>query len=124
MGTRFLCAEECCIHSAYKEKVLKANDRSTTVTGKRLGHPVRSLRTSFTRAYMKAEEGGMAETELEALGAGALRRAVQEGDSENGCFMAGESCALVRKCRSAQEIIHEVVRDGEKLLQGAASWLK
>ena len=65
MGTRFLSAEECGIHDEYKKKILKANDRSTAVTGKRLGHPVRSLRTNFTREYTKAEYGGLSDEELE-----------------------------------------------------------
>ena len=54
MGTRFLSAAECSIHPVYKEKILKATDLCTMVTGKRLGHPVRSLRTQFSREYSKA----------------------------------------------------------------------
>ena len=72
MGTRFLSAQECSIHPVYKQKILKATDLCTMVTGKRLGHPVRSLRTQFARDYTKAEYGGMPDEELEALGAGAL----------------------------------------------------
>ncbi|MBD9206992.1 MAG: hypothetical protein EGQ40_04185, partial [Clostridiales bacterium] len=79
MGTRFLSAEECSIHPVYKERILKANDLCTMVTGKRLGHPVRSLRTNFARNYSKAEYGGMDDEALEALGSGALRKAVVEG---------------------------------------------
>ena len=82
MGTRFLSANECSIHPVYKEKILKANDLCTMVTGKRLGHPVRSLRTPFAREYSKAEYGGMPDDELERLATGALRLAVQEGDTE------------------------------------------
>ncbi len=67
MGTRFLCAEECSVHPVYKEKILAAGDLCTMVTGKRLGHPVRSLRTPFARSYMQAEYGGMPDQELEAL---------------------------------------------------------
>ena len=124
MGTRFLSAEECGIHDEYKKKILKAIDRSTAVTGKRLGHPVRSLRTNFTREYTKAEYGGLSDEELEAMGAGALRKAVKEGDSENGCFMACESCALVTKIQPAAEIIRDVVTEGEALLKGAMQWVK
>ena len=94
------------------------------MTGKRLGHPVRSLRTTFTREYTKAEYGGMSDEALEALGAGALRKAVKEGDSEHGCFMAGESCALVNKVQPAADIIREVVTEGETLLKGATQWVK
>ncbi len=124
MGTRFLSAEECTIHPEYKQKILKAGDLCTMVTGKRLGHPVRSLRTPFAREYSKAEYGGMPDDELEALGAGALRRAVQEGDSEKGCFLAGQIAAMVKKEQPAAEIIKEVMEQAEPVLLGASKWVK
>lgn len=124
MGTRFLSAEECTIHPEYKQKILKAGDLCTMVTGKRLGHPVRSLRTPFAREYSKAEYGGMPDDELEALGTGALRRAVQEGDSEKGCFLAGQIAAMVKKEQPAAEIIKEVMEQAEPVLLGASKWVK
>ena len=124
MGTRFLSAEECTVHPAYKEKILKATDLCTMVTGRRLGHPVRSLRTPFARNYAKAEYGGMPDEDLEALGTGALRLAVQEGDNERGCFLAGQIAAMVRKEQPAAEIIREVVEEAEPLLLGASKWVK
>ena len=124
MGTRFLSAEECTVHPAYKEKILKATDLCTMVTGRRLGHPVRSLRTPFARNYAKAEYGGMPDEDLEALGTGALRLAVQEGDNERGCFLAGQIAAMVRKEQPAAEIIREVVEEAETLLLGASKWVK
>lgn len=124
MGTRFLSAEECTIHPAYKEKILKATDLCTMVTGKRLGHPVRSLRTPFARNYSKAEYGGMPDEELEALGAGALRLAVQEGDNEKGCFLAGQIAAMVKKEQPAAEIVREVIEEAEPILRRAASWVE
>ena len=124
MGTRFLCASECSVHPAYKEKILKATDLCTMVTGRRLGHPVRSLRTPFAREYAKAEYGGMPDEELEALGTGALRRAVQEGDSERGCFLSGQAAAMVRKEQPAAEIVREVMEEAEPLLLGARKWIR
>lgn len=124
MGTRFLSAEECTIHPSYKEKILKATDLCTMVTGKRLGHPVRSLRTPFARNYSKAEYGGMPDEELEALGAGALRLAVQEGDNEKGCFLAGQIAAMVKKEQPAAEIVREVIEEAEPILRRAASWVE
>ena len=124
MGTRFLSAEECSIHPAYKEKILKATDLCTMVTGRRLGHPVRSLRTPFARDYAKAEYGGMPDTELEALGTGALRRAVQEGDNERGCFLSGQIAAMVKKEQPAAEIVKEVMEEAEPLLLRASQWVK
>lgn len=124
LGTRFLSASECSIHPVYKEKILKANDLCTMVTGKRLGHPVRSLRTPFARNYFKAEFGGMPDNELEAMGAGALRKAVQEGDEENGCFLAGQIAAVVRKEQPAAEIVKEIMEEAEPLLLEAGKWVK
>ena len=124
MGTRFLSANECTIHPTYKEKILKATDLCTMVTGKRLGHPVRSLRTQFSRAYSKAEYGGMPDEELEALATGALRLAVQEGDNEKGCFLSGQIAAMVKKEQPAAEIVKEVMEKAEPILLRAAQWVK
>ena len=124
MGTRFLSARECTIHPTYKENILKATDLCTMVTGKRLGHPVRSLRTQFTREYAKAEYGGIPHRKLEELGAGALRLAVKEGDMEKGCFLAGQAAAMVKKEQPAAEIVKEVMEEAEHILQGASQWVK
>ena len=124
MGTRFLCAEECSIHPNYRNKILKANDLCTIVTGKRLGHPVRSLRTTFARSYWKAEYGGMPDEELEAMGSGALRLAVQEGENERGCFLAGQVAAMVNKVQPAAEIVREVAEGAEIILREAVQWVK
>lgn len=124
MGTRFLSAYECTIHPNYKEKILKATDLCTMVTGKRLGHPVRSLRTQFAREYAKGEYGAMDDAQLEAFGTGALRRAVQEGDNERGCFLSGQVASMVRKEQSAGEIVKEVVEQAEPILRRAPEWVK
>lgn len=124
MGTRFLSAYECTIHPIYKEKILKATDLCTMVTGKRLGHPVRSLRTQFTKEYSKAEYGGMPDEELEALATGALRLAVQEGNSEKGCFISGQIASIVKKEQPAAEIIKEIMDEAEPILSRASSWVK
>lgn len=124
MGTRFLSAFECGVHPAYKEKVLKATDLCTMVTGKRLGHPVRSLRTKFPREYQKAEYGGVSDEELDALATGALRLAAKEGDSDKGCFLAGQIAAMVKKEESAADIIKDVMEGAEEVLKGASKWIK
>ena len=124
LGTRFLSAKECTIHPIYKEKIIKANDLCTIVTGKRLGHPVRSLRTNFARNYAKAEYSAMPDDDLEQLAVGALRLAVQEGDSEKGCFLAGQCAAMVIKEESAADIIRDVMEGTEPLLKGAGAWVK
>lgn len=124
MGTRFLSAKECNIHPTYKEKIIKATDLCTMVTGKRLGHPVRSLRTQFARDYSKAEYGGMPDEELETLGNGALRLAVQEGDDKKGCFLSGQVAAMVKQEQPAGEIIKEVMEGAEPILRRAAQWVE
>ena len=124
MGTRFLSAKECTISDVYREKVLKAGDLCTVVTGRRLGHPVRSLKTPFARNYAKAEYSDISDEELEAMGTGALRKAVVDGDVEHGCFLAGQIATVVNKVESAEEIVHSVIEEAEPLLKGAAKWVK
>jgi len=125
LGTRFLVAKECTIHQNYKNKILAAKDTDTMTSGKRLGHPVRALKTPFTRAFLK-NENDAAKTleELEAFGAGALRKAAVEGDELNGCFMAGQSCGLVKKEQSVEEIIQELVKQTNEILGGVKEWVK
>jgi enoyl-[acyl-carrier protein] reductase II len=123
MGTRFLSAEECRIHPRYKELILKATDLCTMVTGKRLGHPVRSLRTPFARNYAATEFSGAADEDLEGLATGKFRLAVQEGDFDEGCFLSGQVAAMVKKEQPAADIVKEVMEEAEGVLKGASSWL-
>ena len=125
LGTRFLVADECMVHVNYKDKVLKATDISTIATGKRLGHPVRSLKTPFSKEYLKAEyDSNISNLELEELGAGALRLAAVGGDTEKGCFLAGQIAGLVTKRQPAAEIVREIFDEAEILLRGAGKWVK
>ena len=124
-GTRFLVAEECTIHENYKKRILKAKDIDTIMTGKRLGHPVRAIKNPFTRGFFEREyDSSISNEELEAYGAGALRKAAREGDMEEGCFMSGQIAALVKKEQRAEEMIHEMFAEAEELLKGAAKWVK
>ena len=125
VGTRFLVAYECNIHPTYKEKILKATDISTITTGKRLGHPVRSLKTPFSRDYAKAEyDSSISNEELEAMGTGALRLAVQEGDTQHGSFLAGQISGMIRKEQPAAEIVQELCTEAEAVLKGATKWVR
>lgn len=123
LGTRFLVAQECNVHPNYKAKVLKASDLSTIVTGKRLGHPVRSIKTPFSRNYMKAEYSSMPDEELEQLAVGALRLAAKEGDEKRGCFLAGQIAGMVNKEQTCKEIITEIFEETERILNGAKQWV-
>ena len=124
VGTRFLTAYECSVSESYKQKVLKANDLSTMVTGKRLGHPVRSIKTKFTRDYAKAEFSGITDEELAGRAAGAFRIAVQEGDADRGCFLCGQVAARINKEQSAAEIIEEMMSEAEAAMKGVSEWVR
>lgn len=125
MGTRFIVADECTAHDNFKEKVLAAKDIDTLVTGKRLGHPCRALKNDFSRKFAEMEyDMNVSNEELEAYGAGALRRAVVEGDLKTGSFLCGECAGMVKEKMSCRDIIQDVVTGAEALLGGASQWLK
>lgn len=116
MGTRFLVSNECNVHKNYKEKVLKAKDIETEVTGTSTSHPVRVLRNKLTREYIKIEKSNPNSEKLESLTRGALRKAVIEGDTENGSVMAGQIAGLVKKEQSCKEIIEELMTEFDKCI--------
>lgn len=117
MGTRFLTAKECTIHQNYKDKVIAANDHDTIVTGKTLGHPVRALKNRMTREFQKKEaDPNTTPQELEAMGAGALRRAAREGDVQNGSCMCGQIAGLVKSENTCAEIVHGICEEADALL--------
>ena len=117
VGTRFLVAEECNVHSVYKEKILNATDISTIVTGKRIGHPVRSLKTPFSKSLARMENDPAANPEeVFAMGAGALRRAAREGDA-NGSYMAGECAGMVKRVEPAKAIVEDLILGAEAVIE-------
>lgn len=117
VGTRFLSAEECNVHQEYKDKILKATDVSTIVTGKSLGHPVRSLKTPFSRTFSKMEnDPSVNQDEILAFGSGALRKAVQEGD-RNGSYMAGECAGMVSRIEPAKAIVDDLIHGAERVIK-------
>lgn len=125
VGTRFLVAKETNIHQTYKDMVIKAKDIDTILTGKRLGHPVRSLKSTFSRDFARKEyDSSVTNEELETYGSGSLRMAAQEGDATMGCFMAGQVAGIIKKEQTAAEIINEMFAQAEEVLKGAAKWIK
>ena len=126
MGTRFLCAKECNVHSTYKEMVLKASDISTVTTGRRFGgNTCRCIKNQFARDFLKKEY--LPETTAEdiaELGVGSLRKAAVDGNKTEGCFLAGQISGLVKEEQTAKEIIEDVVFGAEKVLKGAEKWVK
>lgn len=104
VGTCLLTSEECPIHPAYKEAVLNAGDNATIVTGRIAGTPVRILKNSMAREYVKNEKAGMDKMELEKFTLGSLKRAVFEGDTKTGSLMAGQVCAQLKEVKPVAEI--------------------
>lgn len=117
VGTRFLVAKECTVHRNYKDKVLKAKDIDTDVTGRSTGHPVRVIKNKLSRQYQKLEKSNCDIEELEKLGKGSLPRAAKDGDVVNGSVMAGQISGLVNK----EETCHEIIQD---LINGAKSTIE
>lgn len=115
IGTRFVCAAETNVHINYKNKIIKANDRATTVTGRTLGHPVRALKNKLTKQFEALESKGAPKAEIEALGTGKLRLAVQQGDVDMGSFMSGQVAGLVTKIEPASAIIDDIVSQAESI---------
>ena len=124
LGTRFLSAKECNIHENYKKKVLKAGDTATVVTGRRLGHPVRSIKNQFAREYAKIEYTDISDEELDQFAAGRLRQAVVEGDEKNGCFLAGQIAGMVSKEETCAEIIADLMQDADRVMGELRKWEK
>lgn len=117
MGTRFLVAKESIVHPNYKERVIKARDIDSEVTGMSTGHPIRVLRNAMSREYLKMEQEGATFEELEHLTLGSLRKAVIDGDVVNGSLMAGQSAGMVKKEQTCGEIMQEIVKEAEQLMQ-------
>lgn len=122
MGTRFVVTRECQAHENYKEKVIRAKDIDTRVTGRSTGHPVRTLRNEMTKKYLELEGRGASLEELEYLTLGALRKAVQEGDVKNGSVMSGQIAGLVKEEKTCRELIESLVKEADSLLIGAKNY--
>lgn len=116
MGTRFVVAEESIVHKNYKEKIIKAKDIDSEVTGRSTGHPVRQIRNQMSREYLRLEKEGAGLDELEHLTLGSLRRAVMDGDVVKGTLMAGQIAGMVKREQTCREMIQEIMQEAESLL--------
>ena len=120
VGTRFLVADECRVHDVYKERLIKASDVSTMVTGKSLGDAVRALKTPFTKQFAKMEADPSIEADaIRAFGTGSLRKAVFDGDLAGGSFLAGEVAGMIRQRESAAAIVDDIIGGAESLLSNS-----
>ena len=125
MGTVFLASDECRIHPTYKELVLGAKDTDTAITGEICGGaPCRQIKTRYTRRVNERERAGATFAEIEELTVGSLRRAVQDGDRENGSFMCGQIAGLVKEARPCQRILEDIFSQGEEIMKNRLSLLK
>ena len=132
LGTRFVCAEECIAHPNFKQAFIKANARDAVPTVQLDARfpviPVRALANEGTKRFMafqlemieKYQRGEVelkdAQMQIEHFWGGALRRAVIDGDVENGSVMAGQSVGLVKDIKPAAEIVRELVDGAEAAL--------
>ena len=123
IGTRFVVTEECQVHQNYKDRIVKARDIDTRVTGRSTGHPVRTLRNEMTKKYQEMESAGASLEELEYLTLGALRKAVQEGDIKHGSVMSGQIAGLVKEEISCRQLIDSLVQETDALLKGAGAYV-
>ena len=110
--------DECQVHEAYKEKILKAKDIDSRVTGRSTGHPVRALRNDMTKRYLELEKKGASFEELEQLTLGGLRKAVVDGDVKDGSVMAGQIAGLVKERMSCKELLDRLVAETDALMKG------
>lgn len=116
LGTVLLASNECPIHANYKQAILKARDRSTVVTGKSVGAPVRIIKNRMAKAYLQKEAAGADRMELEKFTLGSLRKAVQEGDTDNGSLMAGQISGLVHEIRPLAEIFRSLDAEAREVI--------
>lgn len=128
VGTRFVVANESNAHDNFKKAILKASDIDTVVTGQITGHPVRVLRNALTTEYLQAEKEETSKEQpdferLNAIGKGALRRAVVEGDVRTGSLMAGQIAGLISKEQSCEEIIQDYMTECRLAIERASRLL-
>lgn len=116
VGTRFLACEECQIHPTYKELVIGAKDTDSIVTGRSTGHPCRNVKTKFAKKLQTFEKDGGTPEEFEEITVGSLRKAVQDGNLEEGSFLCGAIAGMIREVKPAKEIVEEMFGQAEKLL--------
>ena len=120
VGTHFVVTTESQVHENYKDRIIKAKDIDTKVTGRTTGHPVRALRNQMTREYLKKEAEGVPFEELEKMTLGGLRKAVVDGDVNTGSVMAGQSAGMVKEKMSCAQLIQKLAGEADTLLKGTS----
>lgn len=123
IGTRFLVAKECTVHQNYKNRILKAKDLDTVITGNITGHPVRVIKNQLANSFLSAEKEEMGKehpdmARFDVLGRGALQKAVKEGDMDHGSVMSGQIAGLVKEEQTCKEILEDIMDGFNKLTKG------
>ena len=124
MGSRFVVSSECIAHENYKKLVLRAKDRSTVVTGRSTGHPVRVIANKLTRKFDELEKANAPVEEIEKLGAGGLNLAARKGDVEMGSVMIGQIAGMLNEIKPVQEIIDDIVNNLAKVIENTQNICK
>ena len=119
IGTRFVCSEECIAHPRYKEKILKAGDRSTMVTGQSAGYAMRCLRNKLTRQFLELEKAGTSREELDLFGQGRVYLGLIEGNVDEGSLLSGQIAGLIKEIKPVKVIIEEMVAEAEAIIKTA-----
>lgn len=117
VGTRFVATKEAVVHQNYKDRIVKAKDIDSAVTGRSHGHPVRCLRNQMTREYNKLEAEGKSFEELEYLTLGSLRKAVQEGDVDHGTVMAGQIASIIHDVKTCREVVEGMTAECQQIMK-------
>jgi enoyl-[acyl-carrier protein] reductase II len=120
MGTHFVATKESIVHHNYKDKILKAKDIDSKVTGRTTGHPVRVLRNMMTKEYLEKEAAGASLEELEQFTLGGLRKAVVDGDVQHGSVMAGQIAGMVKEELTCEQLIQKLMREANETIAKAS----
>lgn len=117
IGTAFVVVKESQVHENYKNRIIRAKDIDSRVTGRSTGHPVRALRNDLTKKYIELENKGASFEELEMLTLGGLRKAVIEGDIKGGSVMSGQIAGLIKEKPSCQEYVNKLIEETKTLIE-------
>lgn len=123
VGTRFLAAKECNVHQRYKDRIIKANDTDTAVTGRVTGHPVRVLKNKLVSQFKELEKKNAPVEDYENLGRRRLYMAAVEGDVDYGSVMSGQIAGLVNKEQTCKEIISEMFDEAECIISNVKTYV-
>ena len=116
IGTRFLASEECQIHENYKNAVIKAKDTDNAITGFYSGSPCRCIKSKYTKVLQDMEKKAAPPEDFEALTVGSLRKAVVDGNVDEGSMLCGLIAGMINEVKPVKTIIDELSAQAGKLM--------